>query len=620
MTATRSRSRRSCARRPRRGPVRGARLPRPRRPRLDLPRPRPQRRRPLGGAQGSARRRRRRTRWPGDAEQRFLARSSHPSIVSIHNFVQHPGTTALHRDGVRRRPVAEGAPGRPAARRRHLEPLPVPQAIAYALEDPATARLPARPGPGLLRLQARQRHPVRGAAQADRPRRRDPLGRRERPSTARSATRRRRSPSTGPSPGSDLLHCRPHARRPDPRLRRRPASGAPAALPDPTIRCSPRTSRSTGCCSGPPTRTRRRFDSTDEFADQLAACCARCSRWPTARPGPRRPRCSGRPARHVRGRPARRGAPGRPDPGAGGGGAACAPGRPPDPAAAQLAAATERSAGVAGDRPARPRGPAGAGADPARRGRPGRRDRRARRGGRRRSRRLAHRLVPGRRGPPQRPGRGRRRLRPRLPALPGEPPRSSRSPSPRSARATTSAARRYYALLARVEPSLADAAFGLARTGLRAATAPPPSPRSTPCPTPRAGTSPPSSGPATLARHRPRDRRRRPARRGGPRAGPPPRPGHRRGGAHGAVHRGRRARVGQRRPRRPAAAPRPRLAGARPAARAGALPAHGRAALLRRAAERRWSTAPTPPAPGPGSDRSRVLSPGSGPRPAGAPG
>ena len=45
-------------------PVRGGRLPRPRRPRLDLPRPRPQRLRPLGGAQGPAQLRRPRRRWP----------------------------------------------------------------------------------------------------------------------------------------------------------------------------------------------------------------------------------------------------------------------------------------------------------------------------------------------------------------------------------------------------------------------------------------------------------------------------------------------------------------------------------------------------------------------------
>ena len=97
------------------------------------------------------------------------------------------------------------------------------------------------------------------------------------------------------------------------------------------------------------------------------------------------------------------------------------------------------------------------------------------------------------------PGRRRRRVRPRLHTLPRRArARSSRSPSPRSARATTTRARRYYALLARIEPSLADAAFGLARTALRAGR-----PgrrrraRSTPCPTRPAGTSPRSSRPST---------------------------------------------------------------------------------------------------------------------------
>ena len=52
------------ARRPGRRPVRGRRLPGARRPGLDLPGPRPQRVRPLGGAQGPAQLRRRRTRSP----------------------------------------------------------------------------------------------------------------------------------------------------------------------------------------------------------------------------------------------------------------------------------------------------------------------------------------------------------------------------------------------------------------------------------------------------------------------------------------------------------------------------------------------------------------------------
>ena len=77
-------------RRPRRRPVRGAGLPRARRPRLDLPGDRPQRARPLGGAQGPAehRRRRRHGRRGRRAPVR-LAEVEHPNIVRIYNFVQH---------------------------------------------------------------------------------------------------------------------------------------------------------------------------------------------------------------------------------------------------------------------------------------------------------------------------------------------------------------------------------------------------------------------------------------------------------------------------------------------------------------------------------------------------
>ena len=71
--------------------------------------------------------------------------------------------------------------------------------------DPARARLPARARAALLRLQARQRHPGRRHAEADRPRRRPPHRRRTSPrSTAPSGTRRRRSPTTGPTSPSDL--------------------------------------------------------------------------------------------------------------------------------------------------------------------------------------------------------------------------------------------------------------------------------------------------------------------------------------------------------------------------------------------------------------------------------
>ena len=167
-------------------------------------------------------------------------------------------------------------------------------------------------------------------------------------------------------------------------------------------------------------------------------------------------------------------------------------------------------------------------------------------------------------------------------------------------------ARRYYALLARIEPSLADAAFGLARTALRAgdrATAvaaldavPDTSSRHVAAQLAAidatlAGRTGPEIGDADLRAAAARV------------PGLPLDPGTAEqvrtalftaavelvsgNGGHG----------------RPAAAPRPRLAGARPAARAGALPAHVGAALLGRARSACcWSTARTPLAPGPGPE------------------
>ncbi len=82
----------AAARRPGRRPVRGGRLPRPRRPRLDLPRPR-QERAPTGASCSRV------CSTPATptryaaaiAEQRFLAQVQHPLIVEIYNFVTHDG-------------------------------------------------------------------------------------------------------------------------------------------------------------------------------------------------------------------------------------------------------------------------------------------------------------------------------------------------------------------------------------------------------------------------------------------------------------------------------------------------------------------------------------------------
>ena len=104
------------ARRAGRRAVRGARLPRARRPRLDLPGQGPQPRRPLGGAEGPAQHRRRRRDGGGRRRDGGSSPSSSTRTSSaIYNFVQHASrrdgeTRRLHRDGVRGRQVAEADP------------------------------------------------------------------------------------------------------------------------------------------------------------------------------------------------------------------------------------------------------------------------------------------------------------------------------------------------------------------------------------------------------------------------------------------------------------------------------------------------------------------------------
>ena len=121
--------------RPRRRPVRGGRLPGARRPRLDLPGPRPQRVRPLGGAQGPAQLRRPRRASRGDrraasSSPRSSTRSSSRSTTScIHEgagyiVMEYVGGRSLKQ-------TCQGADGRQGGR---YDPLPVDQAIAYIIE------------------------------------------------------------------------------------------------------------------------------------------------------------------------------------------------------------------------------------------------------------------------------------------------------------------------------------------------------------------------------------------------------------------------------------------------------------------------------------------------------
>ena len=190
------------------GPVRGARVPRARRARLDLPGQGPQRERPLGGAQGPAQHRGRRRHGsggrrapvprPGGAPEHRPDLQLRPARGPADR-----GVGRVHRDGVRGRQVAQADPARrPVGRRLGAG------GTRPGLRDRGAARprVPARPRAGVLRLQAGQRDPDRGAAQAHRHGRGAAGRRRGGRSTARSATRRPRSARTG-------RRCRPTCTR-----------------------------------------------------------------------------------------------------------------------------------------------------------------------------------------------------------------------------------------------------------------------------------------------------------------------------------------------------------------------------------------------------------------------
>ena len=157
---TRSRSSRSCARRPRRRPVRGRGLPRPRRSRLDLPRPRPQGRRPLGRAQGPAQHRRPR-RDGGRARRAPVPRRGrapeHRQDLQLRRARRRRATSSWSTSAARasadmlEAPARANNGGRRSAAGRAGDRLHA--------RDPPGARLPARARAAVLRLQARQRHP-----------------------------------------------------------------------------------------------------------------------------------------------------------------------------------------------------------------------------------------------------------------------------------------------------------------------------------------------------------------------------------------------------------------------------------------------------------------------------
>ena len=101
------------------------------------------------------------------AERRFLAEVDYPTIVGVYNFVQH----ADRRTGETAGYIVMEYVGGQSLRQILLDHRQIKRVAAPAgrprLRDrsPARARLPAQPRPGVLRLQAGQRHPDRRAAQ-----------------------------------------------------------------------------------------------------------------------------------------------------------------------------------------------------------------------------------------------------------------------------------------------------------------------------------------------------------------------------------------------------------------------------------------------------------------------
>ena len=256
----------------RRRPVRGRRLPRPRRDGLDLPRPRPQRERSLGRAQGPAQHRRPR-RVPGRRQREAVPRRGRAPADRRDLQLRHrPRRRVVHRHGVRRRHVAQ-RPRQVSApsRRRRLRAVPGRPGDRLHRRGAPGVLLPAHDRPALLRLQAGQRDPGRRERQADRPRRRA-AHRRRRDADLRH--RRLPGPRGAPRRHHDRLghlHRRAHAGRAGvrvPRLDRRVRR--PLADARRGARCSPSTTRCTGCsCGRRRPAPEDRFQSADELREQL---------------------------------------------------------------------------------------------------------------------------------------------------------------------------------------------------------------------------------------------------------------------------------------------------------------------------------------------------------------
>ena len=160
--------------RPRGRPVPGRRAASPTAGWVDLSGPGQERLGPLGRLEGPARRRRRIGHGGGDRGTAIPGRGGAPQHRQDLQL-RRARRLRLHRHGIRRRRIAaRGAHPPPRGGR---APPPGGPGDRLHPRDPPRHRVPAPPRPSLLRLQAGQRDPDRGAAQADRPRRRPRLRR-----------------------------------------------------------------------------------------------------------------------------------------------------------------------------------------------------------------------------------------------------------------------------------------------------------------------------------------------------------------------------------------------------------------------------------------------------------
>ena len=173
------------------------------------------------------------------AERQFLAQVEHPLIVEIYNFVTHEGAGYIVMEYVGGTSLKQLLKDRMRSDNGAYDPLPARPGDRLHRRDPAGVPVPARPRPGVLRLQARQPHPGRrrlklidlgGVRRARRPRLRH---------LRHAGYQAPEVADVGPSRRHRHLHDRPHARRAGdgvPRLpvhlRRLAATGRPdAAVP-----------------------------------------------------------------------------------------------------------------------------------------------------------------------------------------------------------------------------------------------------------------------------------------------------------------------------------------------------------------------------------------------------